>query len=202
MLSTKKYVQRTAVVLGIMAVAGGAYFFTSSGGSFQASLITEDAVTLPVVETVAPGESSQTESSIFDATPTGASLAETGTLLSGGENSMSGVLLTELSTSTFGNAEEIAALETLRPAAAEQASNLLDALGVSVEENTSSDAEQVQQEESSTMTAEDEMQADAEAALENAPHVPQTGPESWLLITAVLCATMGMTLLMTAPQES
>lgn len=211
----KQHLQQGAAVLGILAVGGGVYLM-SSGGSFQADLLAQNTGSVPLVnsndnQNGALETSTQSLSGVFDATPT-ASLPEISSGMTMSGLTMSGIVLPTVTSAVADNMNsEVTALENLRPAASDQADTLIAALGFS---NTNSNQENSNASEvASAVSTTAPVVTDAnvnlntntdtaaQTALQSAPRVPQTGPESWLLIVSIMCAMMGMMVLLTAPRH-
>lgn len=220
--NTKKILTQSLAVLGVVVVTGSAYLFASSGNNFQAQLIGADSITQPALvdgaDLQTPIDSSQiglepntqAVSSVFDATPPAETAASTGSVMSG--VIMSGTLLATTDPDELDEAQE---LIDLRPAAMDMggANTLLEMFGGN--QNTNTNATDVvssavtaadilapfRDNQNATTTNTNSQDAEAKAALEQAPRVPQTGAESWLLSVSILCAMMGMTMLMTSPKQ-
>lgn len=221
--NTKTLLIRSAAVLGLVVVAGGAYFLTSTNNGFQASLLAQAPTeALPLVNAnqnaVVTTNSNvastgiQAVSSIFDATPT-ADMAAAAVVIGSG-NTMSGSVMSGTVMANTNTVDDVTALENLRPAAAQQADNLLGALGFAANTNTNEPA-QIANAVTTTNTdalpsatsaatntnTSNANQNAASAALATLPRVPQTGAETWLLTASIVCAMMGMTLLLSAPKH-
>lgn len=217
----KTNLQRGAALLGVLVLTGGVYMFASNGTSYRSDLIAQaPSEVLPLVDVAngnvnAAGAGTETVSTIFDATPT--TPASTGTTMTG--STMTGAAIPEVTSTAITNVtDEVTALESLRPAATDQATNLLGVLGFSNENTnvsnrnantalvanavtTTSPLELGFNNNSNKNANTNAVDAAAKTALTNAPRVPQTGPESWLLAASVLCAMMGMTMLISAPKH-
>lgn len=191
----KKFLTTGGAVLGIALVTGGVYFLTSNSTSFQSNLLADqNTPALLELTTDNANTNSLTGSSIFDATPV-ASLPSLGT-----GSVMSGLVMT--GTTLAASMEEVASLENLRPAAATGAEQFINTLGLSnTNQNTTGAPVTAEPLTKAPAISETEEQKKAEESLKNLPKVPQTGPESWLLSASILCAMMGMTMLLSAPQK-
>jgi len=115
---------------------------------------------------------------------------------------MTGTTLSSSSESLVRTMDDVTSLENLRPAATSGAESFISSLGLSnSNENTNTTAVASAVTTPATEKQPSETNKLAEESLKKLPKVPQTGAESWLLSASILCAMMGMTMLLSSPQK-